>query len=478
LGLARASLQSELEQLIPADIAQIEGQIHEDGGWGWCFSDESDPWLSAYSLLALAKAQAAGYAVDQEILGRATSYVEGQLQQPDDLTDAFEANRQAFYLYVLAEAGSVVSEDADSLVDEHQSLLDPYAKALLVLAYHLNDAQGDVQQSLLTDLNNSAVVSATGAHWEDESADVRNLNSDIRGTAIVINALALAQPDGTNLPPAVRWLMTARTAERWPTLHESAWSIVALTDWLAVSGELEADYAYELNVNLQPRAEGTFSADSADEGLTTSEALSVPINELVRDGVNFFDFQRGEGGGRLYYTLHLNSAIAASTVGAVSDRGIAVTRQYFDAECDPETEECAPIDTIEAGQRVRVELSIVAENDLLYAVVEDPIPSGAEAVDPGLATTQSGLGGEVTRDVESANLRGYWGWWLFDNIEYRDEKVVFTSHFLPAGSYQYTYYLQTSIPGEFQVMPTMAYQEFFPEVFGRSNGSLFAITEE
>ncbi len=473
LGLDRPDLLSSLESLIAADVAQIERLIHEDGGWGWCFDSESDPWLSAYSLLALAKAQAAGYAVDQDVLDRATAYVEGQLDEPDDLDDAFEANRQAFFLYVLAEAGQSVNDDADELVEEQQSLLDPYAKALLVLVYELNDAQGDVQQSLLTDLNNSAIVSATGVHWEDESLDRRNLNSDIRGTAIVINALALAQPDDANLPPAVRWLMVARTAERWPTLHESAWSIVALTDWLAASGELEADYSYALNVNLQPGAEGTFN----EETLTESEAVSIPINQLVGDGVNFFDFQRGEGGGRLYYTMHLNSAIAAESVSPVSDRGIVVTRQYFDAACDPETEECAPIESIEAGQQVRVELSIVAENDLLYAVVEDPIPSGAEAIDPNLATTEAGLGGDVTRNDEEY-IYGYWGWWYFDNIEYRDEKVVFTSSFLPAGSYQYTYYLQTSIPGEFQVMPAMAYQEFFPEVFGRSAGSLFAISEE
>jgi hypothetical protein len=260
-------------------------------------------------------------------------------------------------------------------------------------------------------------------------------------------------------------------------LHESAWSLAALADWLAVSGELEADYAYQLNVNLQPEVEGSFAGDDSAAVLAESEAVSVPVNQLVRDGVNFFDFQRGEGNGRLYYTLHLNSAIAAESVAPVSDRGVTVTRQYFDANCDSEAETCTPIESIEAGQQVRVELTIIAENDLLYAVVEDPIPSGAEAIDPGLATTEADLGGTITRDEED-NRRGYWGWWYFNNIEYRDEKVVFTSSFLPAGTYQYTYFLQTNIPGEFQVMPAIAYEEFFPERFGRAAGTQFAITGE
>ena len=34
-------------------------------------------------------------------------------------------------------------------------------------------------------------------------------------------------------------LMLARTAEIWSTPHETAWSLQALSEWMAVSGELE-----------------------------------------------------------------------------------------------------------------------------------------------------------------------------------------------------------------------------------------------
>jgi hypothetical protein len=37
--------------------------------------------------------------------------------------------------------------------------------------------------------------------------------------------------------------------------------------------------------------------------------------------------------------------------------------------------------------------------------------------------------------------------------------------------------MQTVIPGEYQVMPAVGYQSFFPDVFGRSDGMLFTITE-
>ncbi|MEJ2750633.1 MAG: alpha-2-macroglobulin, partial [Anaerolineae bacterium] len=387
------------------------------------------------------------------------------------LTEAYEINRQAFFLYVLAESGSVVSSDADGLMEEHRALLDPYAKALLALVYELNDDKGNNHQALLSDLNDSVIISATGAHWEDATHDYRNLNSDVRGTAIVIDALARIEPDNLLAPNAVRWLMAARTAQYWSTGHETAWSIHALTDWMAATGELDANFDYQLNVNLETRSEGQFTPAN----ITNSESLSIPLSEMIPDDVNFLDFVHGAGNGRLYYTAHLDSFISMANVSAIS-RGITVQRAYYDANCDPEAETCEPISQIQAGQRVRVELTIVAPNDLLYPIIEDPLPAGAEGIDPNLETSASGLGGSTQRT--DTNYRwGYWGWWYFNRIEYRDEKVVFLADFLPAGTYQYTYYLQTNIPGDYQVMPTIAREAFFPEVNGRADGMLFTIFE-
>ncbi|MEJ2748025.1 MAG: Ig-like domain-containing protein, partial [Anaerolineae bacterium] len=242
LNLDEPSLAAELNGLIKNEIAQLEGAVKPDGGWGWCYSSESSPWLSAYALLALTKAEQAGYGVDTAVLDKAVLYLERQLTEPGQLTEAYEINRQAFFLYVLAESGSFVSSDADALMAEHRALLDPYAKALLALVYELNDDKGNNQQALLSDLNDSVIISATGAHWEDATHDYRNLNSDVRGTAIVIDALARIEPDNLMAPNAVRWLMAARTAQYWSTGHETAWSIHALTDWMAATGELDANF--------------------------------------------------------------------------------------------------------------------------------------------------------------------------------------------------------------------------------------------
>ncbi|UCG25010.1 MAG: alpha-2-macroglobulin, partial [Chloroflexota bacterium] len=460
----------ELERLIVDGISNLERLQKSNGGWGWCYSTRSDPFLSGHVLFALAMAQDAGFDIDGDVLDGGVRYIQNQILDAADLSSASKINRQAFFLYVLAELGQADTADLDALFDEHRALLDPYAKALLAMAFDLNGQRAQAQ-SLLGDLNDSAILSAAGAHWQDAEPDWDNLNSDIRGTAMVLETLTRLDPNGPLAPNAVRWLMVARRAGHWPTGHDTAWSIMALADWMAVSGELEADYDYQVDVNADRLANGGFDSDN----VTDNEELSVPVSQLLPDEVNYLAFQRSEGPGRLYYTAYLDSFINAENLEPLA-RGFSVERTYYDASCDPSETVCQPIDELKAGQEVRVELTIVVHNDGVYVVVADPIPAGAEAVDPGLAISDPGQGGRIERADESFR-HGFWGWWHFNNIEYRDDSVVFTSEFLPAGTYQYSYTLQTAIPGTYQVIPATARLEFFPDVFGRSGGSLFEITE-
>ncbi|MGH2538325.1 MAG: Ig-like domain-containing protein [Candidatus Promineifilaceae bacterium] len=490
LDLDRPALIGQINGLAPADIGRLEAAQLGSRGWSWCFSRDASPFLSAYILLALARAQEAGFAVSPAVLGDGAGYVRGRLRAAASLNEAWAVNRQAFFLYVLAEvepgeAGrldDLFSEHRldevepgeagrlDDLFSEHRALLDPYAKGLLIQAYERSGGGGANQRALLNDLNDSVVLSAAGAHWEDAERDWDNLASDIRGTAMIIAALAAVEPDHALLPNAVRWLMVARKAGHWPSQHESAWGILALSDWMAASGELGADYDYSLTVNGRPAAEGHFDAANID----ASEEMALPLADLERAEVNFLEFGRRAGPGRLYYTAYLDSFILAQELPAV-DRGFSVQRRYFDAACDPELESCEPITAIQAGRPVRVELTIAVPEDRTFVRVEDPIPAGAEAVDPGLQTSASGQGGQI--EAQETEFRyGYWGWWYFENIEYRDSRVVFTSEFLPAGTYLYSYTLNTLLPGAYQVNPTTARETFFPDVFGRSEGLLFEIS--
>jgi uncharacterized protein YfaS (alpha-2-macroglobulin family) len=469
-GLEDAGLDAQLDELVPQAIARLAQLQKPSGGWSYCESTEVDAYLTAYILFGLSKAQEAGYSsdpVDVRAALRVLNIVPAQR-----LTSRYAVNRQAFFLYVLSAWGDADVEDMDELVTEHQDLMDPYAKAYLALAYEMaGDGDNENVAALLADLTGTAIVSATGAHWEDAVQDYANLATDIRGTAVVIDALANLDPENPLAPQAVRWLMSTRQAFVWPTEFETVWSTLALTDWVAATGELDAEYDYSVGINGTVLNSGQFD----ETNVTTAVQESVEMSRLPENTTNYIDYVHGEGPGRLYYTTHLDAYLAAESVQPVS-RGVQVERVYFDAACDPLEETCEPITEIEAGQQVRVQLTIIAPNDLTYVVVEDPIPAGTEALNPALQTTGIGFDPTITPEEEGTPY-GYWGWWFFNDVQFEDEKVVFTSNFLPAGSYQYTYYLQAAIPGDYQVMPAVAFEEFFPEVFGRSNGMLFRIVE-
>lgn len=496
LQLDAASSANRRDDAIAADLAQLERLALPGGGWSWCGGRQPDPLTTAFVLFSLAQARNAGHAADAEALAASLTYLSTQVNSsPRGLSGPSLANRRAFFLYVLALHGRDVSNRLDDLLLQSGNVLDPYGKALVLMAYdltitgapapggHLSEGEDETPMTrkpitqtaaLLADLNAAVVLSAAGAHWQDAAGDWRNANSDVRSTAIIIHALVQVDPTNPLLPLAVRWLMSARTAVHWSTTHETAWSILALGDWMALTGELQPDFTYTVQANGENLATGTMTAATAAEAVD----LWLPATGLQPDEVNLLAIARDEGNGRLYYTTYLEAAVAAAAVPA-ANRGIMVTRTYYDADCNPHTEACPPITHIAAGQKIRVQLDIQALSDLVYATIDDPIPAGTETLDPYLLTVSRAYAGQITRtDLEADYHAGYWGWWYFNDIQYRDDRVQFISDFLPAGTYQYTYYLQAILPGEYQVRPTLAQQTFFPEVFGRSEGMLLTITAE
>jgi len=107
-------------------------------------------------------------------------------------------------------------------------------------------------------------------------------------------------------------------------------------------------------------------------------------------------------------------------------------------------------------------------------VVEDPLPAGGEAIDTGLATTSLLAMDPALRRKSSP----YWWWWRwYSRSELRDEKVVLFADFLGKGTYEYSYTFRATLPGDYHVIPTLAQEFYFPEVFGRSEGRLLSIGE-
>jgi len=136
-----------------------------DGGWPW-FTDpyviRSDPLVTADAVQAIAASGRHGGQISRS-LNRARQYLQNQLSQ-------VPASLRAHLLFVLSESGGAPSGRAEALYNDsiRRSHLDAGPLADLATSLHASKDRSK-SLSIVSALEASAKVSATGAHWE--SAD-------------------------------------------------------------------------------------------------------------------------------------------------------------------------------------------------------------------------------------------------------------------------------------------------------------------
>ena len=467
LGIENRGLADRLPGLVAEGIEKLYVRQNYDGGWGWWDSDDSNPYLSAYAVYSLLQAERAGHSIQKRVLDNGLDFLARSLVSSEQLTSFVSANRQTWLAYVLSEGDrhSDALKAAEDLY-EHRAKLSHYARAWLAMILELSGGDSRAIDTLLSDLYSEAIISATGVHWEEADYDRWAMNTDTRSTAIILDTLVRLDPDQPLLPNVVRWLMVARVDGIWETTQETAWALIALTNWMVATEELAATYDFYASINDVEVFEGQTDGALLDAPIQ----LTIGADELIPDAGNRLTISRGEGSGRLYYTAHLKSYIPVQEIDALQ-RGIIVQRQYVSSSC-PVGENCGELDTVLAGEEIQVRLTIIAPHDLYYVVVEDPFPAGCEAIDPSLATTSlAATEPGLFRDTEDDWGWFYWWWWRwYSRSEFRDEKVVLFADYLPSGTYTFRYSLRAVVPGEYGVLPTLAQEFYFPEVFGRSDG--------
>ena len=458
-GLPMLTDKKILDEQISTALQRIYSKQHSDGGWSWWDSGNSDPYITAYVVYGLVEAQES-YNISEDILDKGISYLAKHMPELSNTVTTWELNRYAFMVYTLARSGNESSNNINTIYNK-RDLLSNYAKAYLLQAIHLTNPEDSYIQTLLSDLHSDVIISSSGAHWEEEYHDYWNWNTDLRTTAIVLNALVQVEGQNKITVNTVRWLMSNRELGRWNTTQETTWSLIALTNWMITSGELDGNYEYAIGLNGDLLQKNTVNQDN----LTENIHLKLEMDQLLQDELNALVFSRGEGDGNLYYTTYLSANLAVDQIEPL-DQGMSISRQYFSLE-----DGTTPITEINQGDLVRVKITMVASGAFHYLVIDDPLPAGFEAIDSTLQTDTI-VPSFYTREISAE--RG-WGWWYFDHIEQRDEKVVLVADYLPAGTYVYTYLARASTVGDFNVIPPTAAEFYFPDVGGRGAGSKFTI---
>jgi uncharacterized protein YfaS (alpha-2-macroglobulin family) len=469
-GIQDAELQSELAVTLVESMDLLRRYQNSDGGFGWVRNTQSNPYITAYVVLGLVEAQAAGYTVDTtsaSMFVRAVQYLRLQINRNVTFnTPDWQLNQQTFLLYVLArsdEDPAMMLAYMDRLYQERVQM-SLAGRAYLLMAYQMVSLDDIEITALADDLLGTAILSATGTHWENIQPDYRSWDSDTRTTAVVLNALIQVRPEHPILPGAVRWLVIARRGDHWESTQETVWATMALNEWMVATGDLNANYTYDISFNDAILSQGTMQSPQ------DSEAIVIDVDNMQAGAINNLLINRGGGTGTLYYSAALNLQLPADEVPAIS-RGVVIERGIFALE----NEDYVLVDSAAVGDIVTVRIAFTLNQDIYFFALQDVLPAGLEVINPRLLTaTRAGTQPIIERNRDSR----FWSWatWYFDHMELRDTGAEISAAYLPRGTYVFSYQARAVTPGEFQASPARAYATYQPEVYGRTNGSLFTVS--
>jgi uncharacterized protein YfaS (alpha-2-macroglobulin family) len=456
LNLSDAALEQGLNEQMAAAMAKLADEQKPEGGWGWYPDMRINPLTSAYAALSLIEARNAGFSVDQKMIDSAVGYVQTLIGMPIGAAD-WELNQYAFFLYVMARDGKGELTTFERVLAV-RTRMSYAARAYLLMAYHERFPTNPAIQTLTSDLLGGATITQNGIFWDEPTNDWWNWGSDTKTTALALAALIRVKPETELLPDVVRWLMAARRGDHWPTTQETVWAITALSEWMIQTGELQGNYDFAVSLNQNPLLRGSVTPETVRE----EQSLRVAVRDLLQS--NRLVITRGEGDGALYYNAYVKLYGSAKDAQPIS-QGITVTREYFNES------RTNAITSATVGDVINVRLTINVKQDVLYFALEDTIPAGTEPIDKSLLTSSIGAGG-TDRGYYS---RWDWSWWVFEQRELRDDGLRLYADYLQAGTYVYTYQIQASIPGSYQVIPTEAYTFYVTDIFGATGGSTFEV---
>ncbi len=463
--LGRKVDEGKLGDVTAKSLARLYDFQHSDGGWGWWKEDDSDDFMTSYVLWGFSIARESGIRVDEGSARRAVAYLDRRLVLHEK-----QWQDQAWMLHALA-AWRKAAPNADERrafdnAYDHRERLTAYARALLALAAHdfgIADRAAVLVRNLEDGVridrtpDRSVLVTGSGsgapevmgtAHWGEDRFWWRWFDGPMESTAFALQAIVRIDPQNALVEPVMNWLVKNRRGAQWNNTRDTAIAILALDDYLAATGELKDDVAYEVAVNGKTVKSG--------RGETK---IRVPA-DLVSD-TNEIRIRR-TGKGAIYFSAEARFVSLEEPVTAAGNE-IFVRREYFRLAGKPtllhgtayDRLQLADQGAMKSGERVDVVATIEAKNDYDYLMFEDLKPAGLEAVE-----LQSGKA-LYARDVKSSRT-------VYVYQELRDRKVaLFISH-LPQGTWEIRYTLRAETPGSFHALPLLGQSMYVPEV--KANG--------
>jgi uncharacterized protein YfaS (alpha-2-macroglobulin family) len=465
---------TDMEAAVVRDIERLQALQNDDGGFPyWARGRDSIPFNTIHVAHALQRAEEMDFYVPPDMKSRALDYLwDIEDYYPHWYDKDTRWTLSAYALYVRHLMGDDDVDKAMQLLDE--AGLENLSLGAVAWLWQVLDGAPDTGtqvEAIRRHIGNRAVETAGAANFTTSYSDQTYLllDSDRRTDAIVLEAMIAGDPESDLIPKVVNGLLAHRTQGRWGNTQENVFVLLALDRYFKTFEAQTPDFVARIWLG------DTYVGAHAYQGRTTERhETTIPMSYLSNsfeaglaagDEVQDLILSK-EGPGRLYYRLGLRYAPTDLALDPL-DMGFVVQRSYEGVD-DPEDVVQDEDGTwhIKAGARVRVQLTMVADNRRYHVALVDPLPAGLEIVNPALAVS-----GDLPQDPEAPDYRYGWWWWgpWYEHQNMRDERAEAFAALLWDGVYHYSYIARATTPGTFVAPPAKAEEMYSPEVFGRSS---------
>jgi alpha-2-macroglobulin len=252
--------------------------------------------------------------------------------------------------------------------------------------------------------------------------------------------------------------------------QENAHAMEALVAYYRRYESVVPDFSAVVTLGDEPLARERFAGRST-QSVSTELPMSRILSSAAPGATRPLAFTR-DGSGTLFYTTRLRYASDELYQDGL-DAGVRIAREYAPyAEDGPRPAST----TFQAGDLVRVTLTLDLTKERRFVAVTDPLPAGFEPLESWFATTARAIGRvEPDDNGEESSWEAWYRRGGFDHVERHDDRVQLFATRLAEGRHQFTYIVRATTAGTFRTAPARAEEMYEPEVFGRTATAIVTV---
>ena len=359
----------EARGLIPGLIRQLYARQRNDGGFSyWTGGNTSDTWASSMAGQFLTEASAAGFEVQQDVLGNWNRFQNNLSQAYRLAGDAvFSQLDECYRLYTLAVAGTPAQAAMNRLKESGK--LESRAEWMLAAAYAVSGKVKTAQE----------IVEKGAPTTGDYDARDFTFGSSLRDKAVLLQVLALTDNLSQALPTALE--VAGEINQGWYSTQEAAFAAVAMDRLFAKVGS----QAIKAKVNEQ-------------DVVSAKSVYSQPVNGRTT--------VKNAGDGVLYMTFTSVSCVPVGVTVPAEAHGLQIAVTYQDASGKELKATSIPQGTEFTAV---VKVTNPTQTDYRSLALSERIPSGWEILNDRLRMGDAGAGVTDHRDIRDDRCD-----WFFD----------------------------------------------------------------